>query len=111
MTRKMLVALAATMAVALPTAASALSNNYDVIVDGQTGNEIHSIGVRVGDLNLADPRGYRMADYRVTKAAKKVCGFVNGSVVPETRDYRTCFGDALEGARSDLDKLAGAQQG
>lgn len=106
MTRKMLVALAATMAVALPTAASALSNNYDVIVDGKTGAETRSMAVSLHDLNLADQRGYRMADYRITKAAKKVCGYMNGSIIPETRDYRTCFGDALEGARDDLNVLA-----
>jgi UrcA family protein len=106
MTRKMLVALAATMAVALPTAAAALSTNADVIVDGNTGTETRSVTVSLRDLNLADQRGYRMADYRITKAAKKVCGYMNGSIIPETRDYRTCFGDALDGARDDLNTLA-----
>ena len=106
MTRKMVVALAASMAVALPTAASALSTNADVIVDGNTGTETRSMTVSLRDLNLADQRGYRMADYRITKAAKKVCGYMSGSIIPETRDYRTCFGDALDGARDDLNTLA-----
>lgn len=106
MTRKLLVALAATMAIALPTAASALNANADVIVDGNSGTETRSITVSLRDLNLGDQRGYRMADYRITKAAKKVCGHMNGSIIPETRDYRTCFGDALDGARDDLNTLA-----
>jgi UrcA family protein len=106
MTRKMLVALAATMAFALPASASALSTNDDVIVDGHSGTETRSIGVSVRDLNLGDERGYRVADYRITSAAKKVCGYMKGSVIPETRDYRECFGDALEGARNDLNTLA-----
>jgi UrcA family protein len=106
MTRKMLVALAATMVVALPTAASALSNNYDVIVDGHSGTETRSMTVSLRDLNLADQRGYRMADYRITKAAKTVCGYMSGSIIPATRDYRTCFGQALDEARDDLHTLA-----
>ena len=106
MTRKMLVALVATIAIALPTAASALGTNDSVIVDGNTGAETRSMAVSLRDLNLAEQHDYRMADSRITKAAKKVCGQLNGSVVPATRDYRSCFGNALGGARENLNLLA-----
>ena len=88
-----LVALAATMALALPGVASAGNDNMDVIVDGRAGTETRSIAVSVADLNLASTAGLRRADYRVTRAAKQVCGFVNGSIIPVTQDYRNCFGE------------------
>lgn len=109
MTAKTLVALAATMALALPGVASAGNDNMDVIVDGRAGTETRSIAVSVADLNLASSAGLRRADYRVTRAAKQVCGFVNGSIIPVTEDYRNCFGEALTGARSDLNAMAQRQ--
>ncbi|AOF95618.1 UrcA family protein [Sphingobium sp. SA2] len=109
MNKKMLVAFAATMALALPTMASAGSNDMDVIVDGHAGTETRSIAVSVADLNLAKSRDMRRADSRVTRAAKQVCGFVNGSILPVTDDYRTCFGQAMDGARSDLSNMAQRQ--
>lgn len=109
MNRKTLVALAATMALALPGVASAGSNDMDVIVDGRAGTETRSIAVSLADLNLASSNGLRRADYRVTRAAKQVCGFVNGSILPVTQDYRSCFGEALDGARSDLNAIAQRQ--
>lgn len=109
MTSKTLVAFAATIALALPGVASAGSNDMDVIVDGRAGTETRSIAVSLADLNLASANGLRRADYRVTRAAKQVCGFVNGSVLPITNDYRSCFGQALDGARSDLSSIAQRQ--
>lgn len=106
MTRKMLVALVAAIAVAIPATASALNTDYDVIVDGNTGAETRSMTVSLRDLNLAEQHGYRMADSRITKAAKKVCGHLDGSIVPATRDYRSCLGIALGDAREDLNMLA-----
>lgn len=111
MTRKTLAALAATMMLALPTAmASAASNDANVVVDGRTGVETRSITVSVADLNLASTSGARLADSRITRAAKKVCGWMNGTILPETREYRTCFGDALDGARNDLGTLIQTQR-
>jgi UrcA family protein len=109
MTKKMLVALAATMALALPGVASAGSNDMDVIVDGNTGAQTRSVAVSVADLNLASNSGMRRADSRLIRASKQVCGYVNGSVLPITEDYRTCYGSALDGARSDLNTLAQRQ--
>ncbi|MCI4590640.1 UrcA family protein [Sphingobium sp. BYY-5] len=109
MTNKTLVALAATIALALPTMASAGSNDMDVIVDGNTGAQTRSIAVSVADLNLTSNNGMRRADSRLIRASKQVCGYVNGSVLPITEDYRTCYGSALDGARSDLNILAQRQ--
>ncbi|MCP1469952.1 UrcA family protein [Sphingobium sp. OAS761] len=106
MTKNALVALAATMAFALPGVASAGSNDMDVIVDGSTGAETRTIAVQLGDLNLATDKGLKRADYRLVRASKEVCGFVNGSILPVTDDYRACYGSAIEGARTDLDALA-----
>ncbi|HUD91163.1 UrcA family protein [Sphingobium sp.] len=106
MTRKTLVALAATIALALPGMASAGSNDMDVVVDGNTGAETRSIAVSVADLNLASTNGMRRADSRLIRASKQVCGFVNGSVIPVTDDYRNCFSAAIDGARGDLTVLA-----
>lgn len=109
MNKKTLVAFAATLAFALPTMASAGSNDSDVIVDGRTGAMTRTIAVSVADLNLASNTGMRRADSRVTRAAKEVCGWMNGSILPTTDSYRTCFGEALDGARSDLNSLAQRQ--
>lgn len=112
MTRKMLVALAATMAVGLPAAAFADNSVTDVIVDGRTGAETRSMAVQVTDLDLTSNHGVRMADSRITRAAKKVCGWANGTVIQPTREYRACFGDALDGAREDLNmKIQAFRQG
>src|SRR3546814_5467855 len=72
--------------------------------------ETRSIAVSMADLNLASTHGARMADSRITKAAKKVCGWMSGSILPATPDYRACFGEALDGARSDLNTLIQAQR-
>lgn len=109
MTRKTWVALAATMALALPGVASAGSNDMDVVVDGHAGTETRSIAVTVADLNLASSGGMRRADSRLVRASKQVCGWVNGSVIPATDDYRACFGTAIDGARTDLNSLAQRQ--
>lgn len=110
MTRKTVAALAAAMTLGLSGMASADSANFDVIVDGRTGSETRTIAVSLADLDLLNARGYRMADSRIDRAAKKVCGFANGSIVPVTRDYRNCYGEALGGARSDLDQIVTAQR-
>ena len=110
MSRKMVAALAAAMTLALPGMALAGSSNFDVIVDGRTGSETRTLAVSLDDLDLLSTRGYRTADSRIDRAAKKVCGFANGSVLPATRDYRNCYGEALGGARSDLDGIVTAQR-
>src|SRR3546814_9669856 len=72
MARKTLVALTAAITLALPAAnAFAGINDMDVAVDGRTGMETRSIAVSMADLNLASTHGARMADSRITKAAKK----------------------------------------
>ena len=109
MTRKTLAALAASLALALPASTFAASNDTNVIVDGYAGTETRSITVALDDLNLASSRGARMADSRVTRAAKKVCGYMDGTVQQPTREYRTCFGDALTEAREDLASLIEAR--
>ncbi|MFC3439971.1 UrcA family protein [Sphingobium rhizovicinum] len=109
MINKTLVALAATFTLALPGAAMAGSNDMDVIVDGNSGATTRTIAVSVADLNLASANGMRRADSRLIRASKQVCGYVNGSIIPVTDDYRTCYGSAIEGARSDLNTLAQRQ--
>jgi UrcA family protein len=106
MTNKTLAVLAASIALAIPGLASAGNNDMDVIVDGNTGAETRSMAVSVADLNLASASDLRRADYRLIRASKQVCGFVSGSVLPVTQDYRTCYGSAIEGARTDLNALA-----
>nr|MBA4771032.1 UrcA family protein [Sphingobium sp.] len=106
MTKKTLAVLAASMALALPGLASAGSNDMEVIVDGNTGAQTRSIAVSVADLNLASDSGLRPADYRLVRASKQVCGYVSGSILPVTSDYRTCYGSAIEGARAELNTLA-----
>jgi UrcA family protein len=110
MTGKKWAALAAAMTLALPAAAFAGSNDTDVIVDGALGTETRSITVSLGDLDLASRHGAQMADSRVTKAAKKVCGWMNGTIQQPTREFRTCYGDAIGGARSDLNRMIDAQR-
>lgn len=110
MTRNKLVALAAAMACALPGAALAGSTNTDVIVNGDTGAVTRTIAVSIADLNLATNHGVRVADSRVVRAAKSVCGYVAGSIMPVDNDYRSCYGSAIDGARSDLDAMVQAQR-
>ncbi|PHP21288.1 UrcA family protein [Sphingobium sp. IP1] len=109
MTKKTLVAMAATLALALPGMAIAGNSSNEVVVDGTTGLTTRTIAVSVADLNLASNNGLRRADYRISRAAKEVCGWVNGSILPATPDYRDCVGSALDGARSDLNVLAQRQ--
>jgi UrcA family protein len=106
MTNKTLAVLAASIALAIPGLATAGSNDMDVIVDGNTGAETRSVAVSVADLNLSQANDMRRADYRLIRASKQVCGYVSGSVMPVTQDYRNCYGSAIEGARSDLNALA-----
>ena len=110
MTRKRLAALAATMAFALPASAMAGNTETNVIVDGHSGTETRSITVSVADLNLASAHGARLADNRITRAAKQVCGWMSGTVLQPTREYRTCFTAALDDARGDLGTLIQAQR-
>lgn len=106
MTKKNLAAIAATIALALPGMASAGSTDMDVIVDGNTGAQTRTVAVSVADLNLAKQSDLRRADYRLIRASKQVCGYVSGSVLPVTEDYRNCYGSAIDGARADLNTLA-----
>jgi UrcA family protein len=106
MTKKTLAVLAASMALALPGLANAGNSDMDVIVDGNTGAQTRSVAVSVADLNLAKQGDLRRADYRLIRASKQVCGYVSGSVMPVTDDYRNCYGSAIEGARADLNTLA-----
>lgn len=109
MTNKTLVALAATIALALPGMASAGTNDSEVVVDGTTGATTRTVAVSVADLNLASSSGLRRADYRLIRASKQVCGYISGSIMPVTEDYRTCYGQALDGARTDLNAMAQRQ--
>lgn len=109
MNKTTLAIIAASLTLALPGMASAGSNSMDVIVDGSSGAQTRSVVVPVNDLNLASASGMRRADYRLVRASKEVCGYVRGSILPVTDDYRTCYGNAIEGARSDLNSLAQRQ--
>lgn len=109
MTKKTLVAMAATIALALPAMASAGTNSSEVVVDGTTGATTRTVAVSVADLNLASSSGMRRADYRLIRASKQVCGYISGSIMPVTEDYRTCYGQALDGARTDLNSMAQRQ--
>ena len=110
MTRKRLAALAATMAFALPASAMAGSTETNVVVVDHSGTETRSITVSVADLNLASAHGARLADNRIARAAKQVCGWMSGTVLQPTREYRSCFTAALDGARGDLGTLIQAQR-
>ena len=110
MTGKMLAALAATMTLALPVAASAGSNAMTVIVDGHAGTETRSVAVSVADLNLGSSHGLQLADSRITRAAKQACGWLDGSIQQPTREYRACLGTALGDARTDLGNLVQARR-
>lgn len=109
MTGKIWAAYAAAFACALPSPGFALNNQPDVVVQGDRGADTYRVVVSMRGLDLAADRGVRFADARISKASKVVCGWVHGTVLPETRDYRTCVDGALEGARADLGKLIAAR--
>jgi UrcA family protein len=111
MTGKMTAALAAACACALYAPAFALNSDPDVVVEGTRGVEVHRVTVSMAGLDLAADSGVRWADARLSKASKKVCGWVQGTVLPETRDYRTCVDGALNGARVDLARMVDARRG
>lgn len=106
MTMKRLAALAATMTLALPGAALASGT---LVVDARAGTETRSIAVSVTDLNLASVHGSRLANSRIDRAAKQACGWLQGSIQQPTREFRDCYGRALESARGRLDGLAQGQ--
>ncbi|EQB08569.1 hypothetical protein L288_07675 [Sphingobium quisquiliarum P25] len=108
MTKKTLAALAAAMTFALPASALA-GDGMDVIVDGRTGTETRSVIVSLADLDLGSSRDARRADSRINRAAKQVCGWMSGTILQPSREYRACFDDALSGARADLASLAQGQ--
>lgn len=111
MTGKMTAALAAALVCASPAQTWALSADSAVIVEGSRGEEVHRVTVSMAGLDLAADSGVRWADARLDKASKKVCGWVQGTVLPETRDYHTCVNDALDNARADLGKMVDARRG
>ena len=110
MIRKRFAALSAVVMCALPTSAFAGGNGMDVIVDGRTGTETRSVTVSLADLDLASNQDARRADSRINRAAKEVCGWMSGSIQQPTREYRACYGDALDGARADLGSLIQARR-
>ena len=110
MNRKMLVALAATAAFTLPTAAMALDKNNDVIVDGTSGAQTRAVVVRLHDLDLASAQGQQVANARIDNAARKACAWSTGSVLPVTADYHRCYSNAFDSAQRELESLAQAQR-
>jgi len=111
MSGKMTAALAAALTCAVPMPGFAFNGDSGVIVEGSRGVEIHRITVSVAGSDLRADRDVRFADARLNKASKQVCGWVQGTVLPETRDYRTCVDRALTEARADLAKLIEARRG
>jgi UrcA family protein len=110
MNRKMLVALAATAALALPTGALALDKNDDVIVDGTSGAETRTVAIKLRDLDLASAQGQQVANARIDDAARTLCTWKTGSVLPDTADYRSCYNDAMDSAQRDMESFARAQR-
>ena len=110
MSRKTLAALsAAAMLCALPATALAAGKGMDVVIDGRNGTETRSMTVSLADLDLASRHDARLADSRIDRAAKQVCGWMSGSIQQPTREYRACYGNALGGGRAGLNSLIQGQ--
>ena len=110
MTRKLPAALAAAMICALPTAGLATDTSTMVLVQGTNRGETVAQVVSLAGLDVTSESDARRADSRLVKASKQVCGWVHGTILPETREYRTCVGNALTGARGNLQELIAARR-
>lgn len=106
MTRKTLAALAASFAFVLPMAANA---NDDIVVNRATGEETRKIAVSLNDLNLGSAEGRRAADKRVERAARVVCAWATGTVLPEAA-FQSCFTAAVKEGRDQMIRTAEVQQ-
>ncbi len=109
MTRKTLAAFAATLALALPMAANAADSGDDVVVNRATGEETRKIAVSLNDLNLSSVEGRRTADKRVASAARRVCSWATGTVLPQAK-FQACFTAAIKEGRDQMIQTAEAQQ-
>lgn len=110
MTAKLPAALAAALLCALPTASPASERNSQVLVNGMNRGETVTRVVSLAGIDVVTDQGARWADARLVKASKQVCGWVHGTVLPETREYRTCVGGALTNARGDLLRMIEARR-
>jgi UrcA family protein len=67
--------------------------------------------VATSDLNLADQRGVRRLDQRISYAASRVCDGDGMYNIRPAKDYVRCFDDALEGARAQVQQRVAARDG
>jgi UrcA family protein len=109
MTRKTLATLAATLALALPMAASAADDGDIVVLNQATGEQTRKIAVALNDLNLSTTEGRKTADQRVNRAARMVCAWATGTVLPEEK-FRACFTAAVKEGRDQMIRTAEVQR-
>jgi UrcA family protein len=67
--------------------------------------------VATNDLNLADQRGMRRLDQRISYAASRVCDGDGMYNIRPPKDYTRCFGEALDGARAQVQQRLAANDG
>lgn len=67
-----------------------------------------NIKIEYRDLNLATAEGQAVLQHRITKAAKKVCGYndLRTGTRATTRDMRLCLVQAKKSAKSQMASLA-----
>jgi UrcA family protein len=67
--------------------------------------------VATSDLNLADRHGLRRLDQRISYAAGQVCDGAGMYGVRPPKDYVRCYGNAVEGARAQVQQRLAAGDG
>jgi len=101
--------LAATVSVA---AVAQPSSQIDVSGGrADAGSVTRSRLVATSDLNLADRLGQRRLDQRISYAAGQVCNGAGMYGVRPPKDYVRCYGDAVEGARAQVQQRLAAGDG
>jgi UrcA family protein len=77
----------------------------------EVGSMTHSRLVAISDLNLADRQGQRRLNQRINYAAGRVCDGAGMYGARPPKDYVRCYGDAVEGARAQVQQRLAADDG
>jgi UrcA family protein len=86
-------------AAALFGAAQAQSQSNPIVVEGG----VPTVTVSYADLNIAVPAGRKALEGRVTRAASALCIENHRAPLDELQGEHSCFSQALNRARADID--------